>query len=296
MSARRPGLAVRARARRPPIASDRFSSTSGTTSAIVARRDEVEVAARNLGIDAEQSLPELVDDAGSAELGERVLGRTGRHDGAVRQRLARPVVVGDDDVEAAFPRLGHLGDGRDPAVDGEDEPAPLVREPRERLAADAVTFVEATRQVPCDLGAELAQQEDGQRRGGDAVDVVVAVHADPATLFHGCADVRARGLHVAEEERVVRGLLAVEKAAGRGGVGIAPPDEDGGSQLGDPERADELRLVVRRAVGECPGAFVHPGPSYGDGRTESAATPGRNRQSEPDCRPLATKPEHPRHR
>ena len=86
--------------------------------------DEVEVAARNLGLDAEQGLAELVDDAGSAELGERVLGRTGCDDRTVGQRLARPVVVGDDDVEAAFPRLGHLGDGRDPAVDGEDEPAP----------------------------------------------------------------------------------------------------------------------------------------------------------------------------
>ena len=36
MSARRPGFAVRASARSPAIASDRFSSTSGTTSAIVA--------------------------------------------------------------------------------------------------------------------------------------------------------------------------------------------------------------------------------------------------------------------
>ena len=54
-------------------------------------------------------------------------------------------MVRDDDVEAAFPRLGHLGGGRDPAVDCEDEPAALVGEPGKRLAADAVAFVEATR-------------------------------------------------------------------------------------------------------------------------------------------------------
>ena len=65
--------------------------------------DEVEVATRDLGVDAEQRLAELVDDAGAAELGERVRGRTGGDDRAVGQRLARPVMVGDDDVETALP-------------------------------------------------------------------------------------------------------------------------------------------------------------------------------------------------
>ena len=43
-------------------------------------------------------------------------------------------MVGDDDLEPAPPGLGDLVDGRDPAVDGQDEPDALVREPAERLA------------------------------------------------------------------------------------------------------------------------------------------------------------------
>ena len=67
-------------------------------------------------------------------------------------------MVGDDDLEPARLRRGDLGDGGDPAVDGEQEPAALLREPRDRLARDAVALLEAARQVPVDLGAELAQR------------------------------------------------------------------------------------------------------------------------------------------
>ena len=145
-------------------------------------RDEVEMPLGNVGLDAEQGLAELVDDAGPAELRERIVRRTGRDDRAVGQRLAGPVMVGDDDVEPAFSGLGDLVDGRDPAVDGEDEPATLVGEPGKRVAADAVALVEAAREVPGDVGAELAQEKNGERGRGDAVDVVVAVDADPASL------------------------------------------------------------------------------------------------------------------
>src|SRR6478672_2041405 len=106
---------------------------------------------RNFRVDAEQGLSELVDDPGAAELGKWVLGRASGDDRTVGQRLGRPVMVRDDDVEATFLRHGHLGDGRDPAVDGEDEPAALVGEPGERLAADPIALVEATRQMPGDL-------------------------------------------------------------------------------------------------------------------------------------------------
>ena len=52
-------------------------------------------------------------------------------------------------------------------------------------------------------------------------------------------------------------------------------DEHGGRELGDPELAHELRLCARWAIGECPSAFVHAQPSYGDGRTEPAQPPGQ---------------------
>ena len=59
-----------------------------------------------------------------------------------------------------------------------DEPAAFAGETLERAAADAVALVEAARQVPLDVGADLAQDEDREHRGADAVGVVVAVDAD----------------------------------------------------------------------------------------------------------------------
>jgi hypothetical protein len=57
--------------------------------------------------------------------------------------------------------------------------------------------------MPCDVGAQLAQQKHCERGGRDAVDVVVAVDTDSAPLLNGRADLRAGSLHVAEEERIV---------------------------------------------------------------------------------------------
>src|SRR6185312_313328 len=110
-------------------------------------------------------------------------------------------------VEPALLRLLDLRDSGDSAVDGQDEAATVVGEPGERLAADAVALVETTRQVPRDIGTELAQQQDSQRRRCDPVDVVVAVDADPASRVHGSTELGARGCHVAEEEWVMRRLL-----------------------------------------------------------------------------------------
>jgi hypothetical protein len=66
------------------------------------------------------------------------------------------VVVGHDDVEPSFLGLRYLVDGRDPTVDGEGQATALVGETGERLAADAVALVEATREVPDDVRPELA--------------------------------------------------------------------------------------------------------------------------------------------
>ena len=54
-------------------------------------------------------------------------------------------MVGDHNVEASLFRLGHLGGSGDPAVDRQDEPTTFLRKPFERLPADAVALVEATR-------------------------------------------------------------------------------------------------------------------------------------------------------
>jgi len=104
---------------------------------------------------AEQRLAELVDHSGAAELGEGVVGRSGRDDRAVRQLVARPVVVGDDDIEPDRLRAGDLGDCGDPAIDGENQPAPVSGQPVECLARDPVALLEPAREVPGDVRAEL---------------------------------------------------------------------------------------------------------------------------------------------
>ena len=172
-------------------------------------RDEVEVRRH---VDAER-LRELADDAGAAQLRERIVGRPRRDHRAVGQRRAGPVVVGDDHVEPARLRRGDLLDGRDPAVDGEQEAAALVGQPRDRDVRDAVALLEPARQVPFDVRAELPQRQDGERGGADAVHVVVAVHADALPVGDRRADPVDRDGHVAEQERVVRLDLAGDERA-----------------------------------------------------------------------------------
>ena len=172
------------------------------------QRDEVETALDCRMVGTEKRRAELVDDARPAELGEGICRRARRDDRAVRQHLSRSMVVRDDDLEPALAGLGDLLDGRDPAVDGEDEADAVVREARQRLPRDAVALLEPARQVPHDVGAELPEKEDGQRRRADAVDVVVAVHADPNALRDGGADPADGHLHVSEQGRVVAGFSA----------------------------------------------------------------------------------------
>ena len=215
------------------------------------------MALRDVGVDAEERLAELVYDAGAAQLRERIVGRPRRDDRAVGQRLARPVVVRDDHLEPAGARFRHLFDGGDAAVDGEDEAAPFVREARERLGAHAVALVEAARQVPVDVGAQLAQKMDGEGGGGDAVDVVIAMHADASPAGDRGADSLAGERHVAEQEGVVRRPLPGQECPRGGGVVVAAPDENACRELAHPESGGEPGLHLVRARTQCPGALVH---------------------------------------
>ena len=167
--------------------------------------DQIEVARQRFRLRPEKGLAELEDDAGAAELAERVHGLAIRPDErAVRELLGGTMMVADDDLESE--RLGcrDLGGRGDPAIDRQDETAAVVGQPRERLAADAVALVEAARQVPLDLGPELPQDQNGERGRADAVGVVVAVHADATAARDRGPNCLTCGRHVPELERVVR--------------------------------------------------------------------------------------------
>src|SRR6266540_2149375 len=220
-------------------------------------RDQIQVAAERRGIGPEKRLAELEDDAGSAQLRERIVGRPRRHDRAIRQLPGRPVVVGDDDLEPTPARLRDLGDRSDPAVDGQHQPAALVGEPFERRARDPVPLVETARQVPFDVGAELPQDEHCQHRRADPVGVVVAVDANAPPLHDRRADPLHRGGHVPEQEWVVQRLLAGEEGFRLLGVAVAAPDENARGDLADAELLGEGARLPVRARTDRPGALVH---------------------------------------
>ena len=155
-SARRCRVAAASASRlSPAIASTRFSSTSGTTSAIVASATRSRWLSRS---GAAERLRELVDDAGAAELRERVVGRAAwRRSDSPGSDVRRPVVVGDDHLKAEPLGLVDLVGRGDTAVDGEDEAVALFGDALQRRAGEAVALLEPARQVPADFRAELAQ-------------------------------------------------------------------------------------------------------------------------------------------
>ena len=72
-----------------------------------------------------------------------------------------------------------LLDGRDRAVDGDQQPRAARGQPPDGRRREAVAVADAVGQVAVDVGAERAQRAHEDRRRADAVDVVVAVDGDP---------------------------------------------------------------------------------------------------------------------
>ena len=138
-------------------------------------RDEVQVSLERI---VGEGLEQLEGDTGATELCERVRRRPRGDDGAVRKLLSGSMVVGDHDVKAQPAGGRDLVDRRDAAVDREHEPVALVGELLEGLAREAVALLEAAREVPADVGAELPEREHREHGRADAVHVVVAVDAD----------------------------------------------------------------------------------------------------------------------
>ncbi len=207
-------------------------------------------------VQAQQGLAELVDDARPAEIVARIRRVVRPHDRAVRKRLSGAVMVGDDDFQAGGLGLRDLLDGGYAAVDGQHEAAAVCGEAGERFATDAVALVETARQVPLDVGAELAQHMDGERGRTDAVDVVVPVHADPLAGGDRRPDRVARLAHGTERKRVVGRQLRIQEAPRFSGIGVAAAHEDARRRLAKVERLRQRERVAPGARSDDPAA-VH---------------------------------------
>ena len=93
----------------------------------------------------------------------------------------RVVVIGDDQINAELSCDLGFFDRRDAAVDADDDVGALGRERFDGLGVEAVALFESVGDVGPDVGVRAADGHEGvveDRRGGDAVDVVVAIDHD----------------------------------------------------------------------------------------------------------------------
>ena len=205
-----------------------------------------------------------------------------------REGRPRPVVVRDDDVEPELAGAGDLLDRRDAAVDGDHEVDAIRREQLDRLDGEAVALLEAARQAPFDVCADLPQGQHGQGRRRDPVHVIVAVDADPLVRLrppHGC-DRPPRSCRPAPTDRAraarLRGTRAPQPARGvRAGRGRSQSS-----------RSHRVRRRVSRrdsnhTVEWSSGPPASPRRRYGPSRTASYATAEAGRL--PDEAVTATK-------
>ena len=79
-----------------------------------------------------------------------------RDDGQSGSDLAGPMVVGDDHLEPAA-RASAISSTAVMPQSTVRTRRTLLRQARERLPGDAVALLEAAREMPLDLGAEVAQ-------------------------------------------------------------------------------------------------------------------------------------------
>ena len=98
------------------------------------------------------------------------------------------MMIRDDQIHAAvFGDFGLL-DGGHAAVDGDDEFGALIADLGDGLGVEAVTFLNAVRDVKLDLAAQQGDGVPEDAGGGDAVDIVVAVDDDRFAVADGLGD------------------------------------------------------------------------------------------------------------
>jgi len=135
---------------------------------------------------------QLERDAGTGQTAERI-GRAvaGRRQAWMNQRVGlrqgrlELMVIGDDEFQAQAACLLCFLNAGDAAIDGHDRFDSAFRQPPQGRAVEAVAVFQAIGDVEFDLGAEDAQAGEQDRGAGDAVDIVIAVHADSALIRHG---------------------------------------------------------------------------------------------------------------
>ena len=124
----------------------------------------------------------------------RVWGQPGVHDGvAIGQMIGiKFVMIRDDQINAALPRDARGRDRGDTAIDGDDQLGPTIlpiaADLLDRLAVQAVAFIDAMRDVVIDDSTERFDRVPKNARGRDAVHIVIAIDDDLFLLADGAGD------------------------------------------------------------------------------------------------------------
>ena len=162
------------------------------------------------------------------------------------------MVIGEDHIDPGRAGGGDLVDGRDPAVDRDQQVGPASRQTLDGRDRQAVTVVAAARQIPPRLGPQRPQRPDQHGGRADAVNVVVAVHDDPSAGIDVAPDQLDRRAHPLEGQRVVANARR-QQLANLVGIAETATDEDLRENVADSELALE-----RQRSGEVVGRELNP--------------------------------------
>ncbi len=153
---------------------------------------------------------QLERDAGAAEIRIGIRRADSRQAGmddgmAIRKprRIAvRLMMVGNDQVDIALPGDRRRLDRRDAAIDRHDQLGAVIDNLPQRLGVEAVSFVDAMRNVGVHLTAEERDGMPEDAGGGDAVNVVIAVNDDFLAVADGPGDPCRRGGQARQQRRI----------------------------------------------------------------------------------------------
>ena len=154
--------------------------------------------------------------------------------GAVRNPLARLVVIGDDHLHPRGARGRDLLGAGDPAVGRQEQIGAAGGQPLHPGDRQPVAVAQAVGYVPVAACPQLAQRPDQDRGRADTVAVVVTVDGDRAPVGDRPPDPLGHLLHRVELERIVR-LAGLEEGARLVDRPVAPAHQRHRHRLGQRE-------------------------------------------------------------
>jgi hypothetical protein len=178
------------------------------------------------------------------------------HDGA---GFGKPVggrmMVGDDEIDAALAAAESFVDGAYPAIDGDEERGAAIDGGLDAVRGEPIPLGEPLGDEGEAVKANGAEEGDQEGDRGDAIDVVIAMNADPLPLGKSEAEPVDRVLHAGEKLRIVkRGKRRVEVSRCRLGLDDAAVDEEPGGEAVDAGAAKRLHRIGVR-LSQTPGFF-----------------------------------------